>query len=195
MSAQNLDMPVLIYLAKDPCPGCSFYNKEWEKVKKELDGKARFVKFTCKPGTPGGNIPPVFNQYFQPNGWFPTVLLAGPKSYFRAFTPEDKVNEDEYSDSYTVRAKPFNRIEIASGYDYAGRPNTAENTILWFNQVVGTVPQYDESIPPRKFAHLFSNNVDGQGYSGTISGNGNLNVGQMDQVLKNSNGNSLKFYI
>jgi hypothetical protein len=147
-----MNLPVLIYLAKDTCPACVNYNNEWEEVKEELDGRARFVKFICHPGMPGRNIPPVFNHYFQPDGWFPTVLLAGPKSYFRAFTPDDKINEDEYSDNYTIRAKKFNSIETPSGYEYGGRPNSADNTILWFNQIVNTVPQYDERTPPRKFS-------------------------------------------
>ena len=152
----NLNLPVLIYFSKDHCPACTYYNDEWEKVKTQLDGKARFVKFKCDPGAPGKNIPPVFNKYFQPQGgWFPTIMLAGPKSYFRAFTPDDKVNNEEYSNEYTVKAKPFNRIETPLGYDYAGRPNTADNTILWFNQIVNTVPEYDEKTPPHKFSYSF----------------------------------------
>lgn len=150
----SLDLPVLIYLSKEHCPACTYYNGEWEKVKQQLNGKARFVKFNCNPGVPGKNVPPVFNRYFQPEdkGWFPAVLLAGPNSYFRAFTPDDKVNKDEYSDQYTIRAKKFNAVEIPSGYEFAGRPQTAEYTIMWFNQVVGTVPEYDEKTPPRNFS-------------------------------------------
>lgn len=155
----NLNLPVLIYIAKDTCPACTHYNEEWEKVKKQLYGRARFVKFTCHPGIAGKNVPPVFDRYFQPRDkghWFPAIILAGPKSYFRAFTPNDQVNNDEYSDQYTIRAKKFNSVEIPSGYEYGGRPNTADNTILWFNQIVDTVSQYDEQIPPRKFSHLFN---------------------------------------
>lgn len=153
----DLNLPVLIYFGKESCPACIFYNKEWDKVKSMINGKARFVKFTCNPGVYGRNVPPVFNKYFQPEdkGWFPAVILAGPKSYFRAFTPDDKVNNEEYSDEYTVRAKKFNSVEIPSGYEYAGRPNTAENTVMWFNQIVDTVQEYDEKTPPRKFSHLF----------------------------------------
>lgn len=147
----NLNLPVLIYIAKDTCPACHSYNGEWEKVKEQLNGKARFVKFMCHPGNPGMDIPPVFDEYFKPDGWFPTILLAGPKSYFRAFTPDDKVNTDEYSDKYTIRAKIFNRVEIPSGYDYAGRPNSADNTVMWFNQLSDSVPQYDEQTPPKRF--------------------------------------------
>ena len=152
----NLNLPVLIYIAKDTCPACVDYDEEWEKVKEQLNGRARFVKFTCHPGVSGKNIPPVFNRYFQPQGKgvFPTIILAGPKSYFRAFTPDDKVNDDEYSDHYTVHAKKFNAVEIPGGYEYAGRPNTADNTVLWFNQIVNTIPQYDEITPPRKFPQI-----------------------------------------
>lgn len=188
MSNQNLNLPVLIYLAKDPCPACSSYNGEWEKVKKQLAGKARFVKFTCKPGHPGGNVPPPFSKYFEgPNGgWFPTILVAGPKSYFRIFTSDDKVNDDEYSDKYTIKAKKFNAVEVAGGYEYGGRPNTVDNTIVWFDQVAPTVSQYDEQTPPRKFAGSFSTNQNR---------NVAATMGQMGQNLSDSNGNSLKFYI
>jgi hypothetical protein len=148
-----MNLPILVYISKESCPACVRYNEEWEKIKTQLNGKARFVKFNCQPGQPGRNIPPVFNKYFQPqgNGVFPTILLAGPNSYFRAFTPDDKVNINEYSDQYTIKAKKFNSVEIPGGYEYAGRPNTADNTVNWFNQIVNTVPEYDEKIPSRLF--------------------------------------------
>lgn len=139
------DLPVLIYIAKGSCPACTVFNTEWEKLGQMLKGKARLVKFACQPGTPGGNIPPVFNKYFQPKGWYPTILLAGPNSYFKAFTPDDKVNIAQYSDSYTVRARKFNSVEIPNGYEYAGRPNNADNIFMWFNQVAPTIRDYDES--------------------------------------------------
>ena len=183
MSGQNLNLPVLIYLAEDPCPACSFYNGEWEKVKKQLDGKARFVKFICKPGQPGGNVPPPLAKY---GSWFPSIVLAGPKSYFRMFTPDDKVNEDEYSDQYTIKGKKFNAVETASGYEFGARPNTADNTIMWFDQVAPTVPQYDEPTPPRNFAGSFTNNSNL---------NGPINMTQTGQNLSSPNGNLLKFYI
>jgi hypothetical protein len=191
MSNQNLDLPVLIYLAKDPCPACTFYNGEWEKTKQQLQGKARFVKFTCKPGMPGGNVPPPLAKY---GTWFPSLILAGPKSYFRIFTPDDKVNDDEYSDQYAIKGKKFNAVETSTGYEFAGRTNTADNTVMWFNQIASTIPQYDERTPPRKFANLFQSNVGGQ-VLGSTNINNNMNAGEMGQNISNQNGDSLKFYV
>lgn len=133
------DLPILIYIAKNSCPACVIFNKEWEKIKMMLNGRAIFVKFACQPGTPGGNVPPVFDKYFEPKGWFPTLLLAEPKSYYTAFTPNDQVNTQTYSDQYIIKAKKFNAVKTQNGYEYAGRPNTAENILLWFNQVSPTM--------------------------------------------------------
>lgn len=147
-----MNLPVLIYVAKKGCPACVYYDTQWTEVKERLRGLARFVKFTCDPNVAGMNIPPPLEYYVT---WFPTILIAGPKSYFRIFTPDDKVNEDEYSDNYTIRAKKFNAVQTDKGFEFAGRGNTADATIMWFNQIVNTVSQFDEPLPPRRFAHLF----------------------------------------
>ena len=152
----DLNLPVLIYVALEGCSACAHYNQEWEKVKQSLQGRARFVKFMVVRGS--NEVPPCLSKYVQS---FPSVILAGPKSYFRCFTHDDQINREEYTNNYTIRAKKFNSIETPKGLEYMGRPNTAENTLLWFNQVVGTVPQYDEINPPRKYSTMFPRNFIG----------------------------------
>ena len=145
-----MDLPVLIYIAKDGCSACIKYSSEWEKIKTALNGRARFIKFTFSP--PNLLIPPPLAKY---GGWAPSIILAGPKSYFRCYTPNDQINTDEYADNYTIRGKKFNSVEADGGYQYAYRPNTADNTILWFNQVVDDVLNNDEPTPPRRYASKF----------------------------------------
>ena len=147
----DMNLPVLIYIAKDPCPACTAYNPEWEKIKRELDGKARFVKIICNAQTP--HPPPCLAKYAH---WFPSIVLVGPKSYFRCFTPDDKINREDWVEGYIIKGKKFNALEDRGVYQYAGRPNTAENTLMWFNQVVGIIPQIDELTPPRKFVSMFN---------------------------------------
>ncbi len=147
---QNLNLPVLIYGAKEGCQGCTFYGPEWEKVKEGLRHQVRFVKFTCSHDRPP---PKPLAKYMS---WYPSILLAGPKSYFRCFTPEDGVNEEEFSDDYTIKAMKFNANETPDGFEYAHGENNAANTINWVRQIAPYVSQYDEPAPPRKYSHLFT---------------------------------------
>ena len=155
---QNLSLPVLIYISKQNCPGCLFYNNEWEKVKQQLNGRARFVKFTCYPGPSSDpnskNIPPPLAKY---GTWFPSIILAGPKSYFKCFTPDDQINTDEYSNDYIIKAKKFNAVETNDEYEFAGRPNNADQTVMWFNQIVNSVSEYDDVTPPKKYMYQLQN--------------------------------------
>ena len=146
----DLRLPVLIYGAKERCGACGSYDHEWEEIKRRLGGRARFVKFLTTKDRPP---PPPLARYMT---WYPSLILAGPKSYFRCFTPDDQVNTQEYSPHYTIRAKKFNAVETADGFEYAYGDNTADNTINWFNQVAPTVAQYDEPTPPRTYSRYFS---------------------------------------
>lgn len=143
----ELNLPVLIYIAKEHCPACIRYQPEWEEVKRRLNGRARFVKFNCDP--PYVNVPPCLAKY---GTWFPSIILAGPNSYFREYTPDDQVNKIDHRDGYTIKAKKYNAVETASGYQYAGRGNTADGTVMWFNQVVNNVLNNDEPTPPQIFS-------------------------------------------
>lgn len=147
MTDQDLNLPVLIYLAKNNCPACIRYEPEWEEVKRRLNGRARFVKFNIN--APYSNTPTSLAKYAT---WFPSIILAGPKSYFREFTPNDQINTVDHRDGYTIKAKKYNAVETSSGYQYGGRENTADGTVMWFNQISNTVPDYDETDIPKIFS-------------------------------------------
>lgn len=144
-----MDLPVLIYIAKYRCPACVNFEKEWEQVKQKLQGRARFVKFNCYDQGRDLPPPPVLDLY---SSWFPSIVLAGPKSYYRCFTNDDRINTEEYSDKYTIKGIKFNAVKTNSGYEFGGRPNSADSVVNWFNQVVNTIPSIDESTPPRKYS-------------------------------------------
>jgi len=144
-SSPDFSMPVLIYLSKSGCPACRYFDSHWEKIKQKLAGKARFVKFVCnefRQACPG------LQSYAT---WYPSILLAGPKSYFRVFTPDDKLNEVDYSGSYEIKGIKFNAVKTTNGFEYGGRPNTADGVIAWFNRVVDRIPQLDEPTLPKRY--------------------------------------------
>src|SRR3990170_7436118 len=97
----NLNLPVVIYISKVGCPACVGFEKEWSEIKRQLSGKARTVKFVCD-----SNLypPPCIGKYA---GWFPSLICAGPKSYYRIYTPTDQVNQRDYSPDYELKAKKF----------------------------------------------------------------------------------------
>ena len=147
---QNLALPVLIYGGKEGCKACVAFESEWTELCRRLQGQARLVKFNCDYEKPP---PGPLKKYF---GWYPSIALAGPKSYFRCFTPDDQVNEDEFSDDYMIRARKFNATEGPDGFEFAGNGNTARNVEDWFRQVAPTVQLYDEPAPPRRYSHLIN---------------------------------------
>lgn len=147
---ENLDLPVLIYGAREGCGACKFFEPEWQQLCRQLQGKTRLVKFHCDHRNPP---PEPLKRYFT---WFPSVILAGPKSYFRCFTPDDQINEDEFSNNYTIKARKFNATEGPNGFQFAGNNNTAQNVIDWFQKVAPTVQSYDESSPPRRYPYSFN---------------------------------------
>lgn len=146
----SLDLPVLIYLKEDGCPACQVFDPEWEKIKAGLQGRARFVKFSCNSNLPA---PGPLSKY---SGWYPSIILAGPKSYFRCFTPEDQVNEDEFSPQYTIKAKKYNAVETGSGFEYNHQSNDAKSITNWFDKISPSVRQFDESAPPKRYQSQFS---------------------------------------
>ena len=149
--SNKMDRPILIYIAMDGCHACKNYDKEWPKVMKALQGRATFVKINCYEK--GKELPPpvVLAPYAN---WFPSIVLAGPNSYYRCFTPDDQVNKEEYSDKYLIKGVKFNAVWTGKEFEFTGRDNSAENTINWFNQTVGSIPQIDEQTPPRLFSNM-----------------------------------------
>lgn len=145
-----IDAPVLLYMSKNGCSACTVFEKQWENIKKELHGKARLIKFTCNE-----EYPPPSNLYVY-STWFPSIILAGPKSYFRCFTLDDKVNDVDYKDTYVIKAKKFNAVKTGRGFTYAGRPNTSEGIIDWYNRIADTIPSIDELTPPSKYEKEFN---------------------------------------
>jgi hypothetical protein len=144
-----LDLPVLIYISKPGCPACMAFETQWKAVISQLNKRARLVKFQCSSLT---EIPPPLRIY---TNVYPTVILAGPKSYFRVFTPDDQPNEVDYNESYVIKAEKFNAVKTESGYQQGGRPYTASTVIDWFNLVAPTVPNYDEPTPPSRYVQEF----------------------------------------
>ena len=135
-----MSLPVLIYISKYRCPACVHFQKEWEQIKEKLKDRAIFVEFKCYDQ--GKDLPPpaVLDQY---SSWFPSLVLVGPNSYFRCFTPDDRI-ATTYSDKYSIKGVKFNAVKTNEGYEFAGRPNTSETVVNWFNQVAGTIPSIDE---------------------------------------------------
>jgi len=141
-SSPDFSLPILIYLSRTGCPACMAFEPHWEKIKHELNGRVRFVKFVCDSSR---KTCPGLQKYAD---WFPSIILAGPKSYFRVFTADDKINNVDYSGSYEIKGLKFNAIKTSTGYEYAGRANTSSTVIPWFNRVVDKIPQIDESTLP-----------------------------------------------
>ena len=145
-----LDLPVLIYISKPGCPACLAFESQWKAIINQLGRRARLVKFQCSSLA---EIPPPVRIY---TNVYPTIILAGPKSYFRVFTPEDQPNEVDYKEDYVIKAEKFNAVKTARGYEPAGRPHTASNVMDWFNLMAPTVPSYDEPTPPSRYAQEFA---------------------------------------
>lgn len=139
----DFNQPVLMYISREGCGGCKLFNPQWEIVKQKLSGRARFVKFVCSnEKQPFPNI-----RKYCPT--VPSLVLAGPKSYFRVFTVDDKVNEAEYNPNYVIKGIKFNAVEKGTTYENLGRPYTAEGVLLWFDQQVNKIPHLDETIIPK----------------------------------------------
>lgn len=151
-SSPDFSIPVLIYLSKNGCPACKAFEPHWEKIKQRLNGKTRFVKFMCDEHR---HACPGLQKYA---GWYPSIILAGPKSYFRIFTADDKVNEVDYSNSYEIKALKFNAVEEGDEFKYGGRPNTADGVVSWFNRVADRISQIDETTLPRRYNNLGNSN-------------------------------------
>lgn len=147
---EPLTLPVLIYGAKEGCGACKFFESEWQQLCRELQGQARLVKFNCTRDKPA---PGPLQKYLT---WYPSIVLAGPKSYFRCFTPDDGVNEQDFTEDYIIKAKKFNATEGPAGFQFAGQNNSARNIADWFRQTAPTLSSYDEPTPPSRYAHLFT---------------------------------------
>jgi len=124
------ELPVLIYVGKQNCPGCLKYNPEWEDIVQRLHGKARLVKFTCTNQLPP---PPPIDPYVE---FFPTVLLAAPRSYFKCFTQNDQINYDQCMSGYVIKGI---KMDPKNGY-------TAKDTVQWFNQNAPYLRNLNQSL-------------------------------------------------
>src|SRR5665648_764544 len=118
-----MEVPVLIYIAKHGCGACEKYQPEWEQVQHKLAGRARCVKFDCYAPPEHLPPPPPLAEY---SSWYPNLVLAGPKSYGRCFTPDDQINSKQWSDDYTIKGTVMNAVRTPSGYQHAGDPYTAQ---------------------------------------------------------------------
>lgn len=153
--ADNFNLPVVIYISKAGCPACVSFDPEWSKIKQQLQGKARLVKFVCDYER---FPPPCLARY---SSWFPSIICVGPKSYYRIYTPNDQINQRDYSSNYEFKAKKFNAVEQtnpATGqtvFEFSGRPNNAANFMTWFNRL--DVASFDETTPPSLYANQFTN--------------------------------------
>ena len=149
--SKDLRKPVLIYISKAGCPACQDFEPEWKKLIQNPQVKQNFtlVKFICDKQTPP---PPNLAEYV---GWFPQVLLAGPKSYYRIFTHDDQINQVDYADDYVIKAKQCNSVETSQGTKFAGRAYTENLVLAWLSTVANQVPEFDEMTPPSRYASYF----------------------------------------
>src|SRR5579875_1028003 len=141
-------LPILIYISKDGCGACEMFNNEWDKIKMDLKNRAVFVRFKC---TNEKKPPSCLAKYVL---WFPCIVLAGPKSYFRCFTHNDKINEVDYDPNYTIKGKQFNAVESNGQIVFAGRNNNRDTVVNWFNQVHTEVMLNDELTYPKKYINF-----------------------------------------
>lgn len=139
------NQPVIIYLAKDGCPACVKTDPEWKKVVSQLGNKFNMIEFTCYRMGESLPPPPCLEKYTQ---WFPTILMAGPNSYYRCFTVDDKINTVDYSPDYIIKAIPMNAVETASGYEYTGHPYSADYIVDWINRTLPKIKQLDDPRLP-----------------------------------------------
>lgn len=147
MERANFNIPVLIYVSKEGCGGCKNFTPQWEIVKEKLKGRARFVKFVCN------NEKMPFPNILKYCITVPTVMMAGPKSYFKIFTDDDKVNEIDYDSKYVIKGLKYNAVEVNGKFEDLGRQYTAEGVLIWFQQNVDKITKMDEiEIPKRYFS-------------------------------------------
>lgn len=146
-----MNSPILIYVSKQSCGACNAFNDEWKKIKEELAGKVRFVRFKTTD-TKDERLPPCINEQVR---WFPTVLLVPPRVYFRAYTIDDDINEVDYRDDYKFKVYHYDSVNLENGnFTRAGSSYDHESVIGWFEQVVGQLYKINEDTPPSKYPDL-----------------------------------------
>jgi len=136
--------PVLIYVSKEQCPACVQFERSrvWERIKLAIgDKNAIFVKFHVNPFK-NEVIPDVLTK---PDYLYPMIILAAPQSYYRCFTPDDKINPT-CPPGYKIKGFRYGVVEEPSGkYIWSGRAPTVESVVDWFNKVSPQIPSIDDS--------------------------------------------------
>lgn len=143
-----LDAPVLIYISKPGCPACIAFKSQWQTLINQLGKSVRMVQFECAKQQ---DIPPQLRVY---TNVFPTIILAGPKSYYKIFNPDDSINQNIFNangtmkpeyQSYTIKAEKFNAVKTSRGYEMGRTPHTAPNVADWLNLTIPKVSSYDDN--------------------------------------------------
>lgn len=145
MAMINFNMPVLIYISKQGCPACIKFAAEWENIKQRVSDVI-IVKFVCS----NTKLPhPSIAKYAA---YVPTILMAGPKSYYKVFTIDDKENDVDYNpkSGYIIKAIKYDLFD-ENNKPIPGRGNTAENIIRWIHENYDTVRKIDEPHLPKKY--------------------------------------------
>lgn len=137
--------PILIYISKEKCPACNKFKSEWDIIRNALKDKVHCINFHIDPER-NQMIPKVLTK---PYIYYPTVILAGPKSYYRCYTPDDKINVYGWNENYTIKGIRFGVVEQNGIYEWSGRYPTAKTILDWFEKVSPQIPLIDESeFPP-----------------------------------------------
>jgi len=144
----NLRLPVLVYISKKGCSACNGFTDEWKSIVYRLGGIARCVRFVCENDS---KVPPCIRGYTY---WYPTVILIGPKTYFKCFTVDDMVNKMDYKDNYIMRGIVYNVVMDKDKAEFGGFPYTSDAIISWFYRAVDIL--VDESSSPIKYQGKFS---------------------------------------
>lgn len=138
------ELPVLIFFSKPGCPACLLFKPHWEELRSRLHGRANMVRFECE--TPD-KIPPAFRHFIQ---YYPTILLAGPYSYYRIYTKDGKINQVDDNANYKIKAKKWGIIESTG--EYEGVAPTAGNVMNFFEAWQNRIKSFDEPTPPKNFS-------------------------------------------
>lgn len=147
---KDMNLPILIYVAKENCPGCEFFNKEWEQIKADLYDQIRAVKFEVKMNPKP--LPPCIADEVA---WFPTILLTTPRSYFRCFTTDDRINEIDYQDDYKLKVFHYDAVRNSNGKLIPeGSSYKCDMIKLWFQIKVKVLDQINEKSAPSMYPNL-----------------------------------------
>jgi hypothetical protein len=134
-----MDLPVLILMTRTTCPACVDLKSsgKWAYLKNNLRNRARFVVFE---NTGNDKFPEVLPK----THWLPTIMLANPKSYYKCFTNNDKINEKGYSADYTIKGEVYGSYIENGEYKIASTPITVPDIMAWYGRVERKVLEMSE---------------------------------------------------